>query len=270
MNEVNSVPRLLQLLEYHQKSFPLLQTRQMMEVHMKYEVILFDMDDTLFDFRLSEEEALQKTFLEFGMPKGVSDYRRSYREISSILWGELEQGMIMLSELKVERFRRLFLKHGLEVDAKEFGNRYLENLGKGFHLKPGAEKLCKNLSDYRLAVLSNGFHTVQDSRIKRSALNNTFVDLITSERAGYQKPDSRIFDYAFSKLQIEDKDRVLIVGDSLTSDIKGGVNYGIDTCWFNPDHRKNCTDVLPTYEIQELTDLQKILSKSKCKENFID
>lgn len=226
---------------------------------MQYEVILFDMDDTLFDFRLSEEEAFEKTFLEFGMTEGGVAYRASYRDISSILWRELEQGMIRLSELKVERFRRLFLKHELEIDAKKFGNRYLENLGKGAYLKTGAENLCRKLSDYRLAVLSNGFHAVQDSRIKRSALHNTFVDLITSESAGYQKPDSRIFDYAFSKLQIEDKDQVLIVGDSLTSDIKGGVNYGIDTCWFNPDHRKNLTDVQPTYEIQELTDLLKFV-----------
>lgn len=231
---------------------------------MKYEVILFDMDDTLFDFKRSEETALQKTFLEFGLPGNAADYRPSYKEISSVLWTELEQGEMLLSELKVERFRRLFVKHRLEVNAEEFGNRYLEYLGMGTHLKNGAAELCRNLGDYRLAVLSNGFQGVQESRIQGSPLNNTFEDIITSEKAGYQKPDPRIFDYAFSTLQIKDKTRVLIVGDSLTSDIQGGINYGIDTCWFNPGHRENDTDLVPTHEIKELTDLLKILSKEAC------
>lgn len=228
---------------------------------MKYETIFFDMDDTLFDFRLSEKKALEKVFLEFGLPGEVTDYRPSYKEISSVLWAQLEQGKIMLSDLKVERFRRLFLKHELEVDAKDFGNKYLEYLGMESHLKQGAADLCTNLTDCRLAILTNGFQDVQISRIQRSSLHNTFEEVITSEKAGFQKPDTRIFDYAFSKLQINDKTRVLIVGDSLTSDIRGGMNYGIDTCWFNPGQQENHTGVMPTYEIKELTDLLKIVSR---------
>lgn len=229
---------------------------------MKYEMILFDMDDTLFDFRLSEEKALKKVFLEYGLPDGLVDYRPSYKEISSVLWAELEQGTIILSDLKVERFRRLFLKHGLEINATEFANKYLEYLGMEAHLMQGAAALCTNLSEIcRLAILTNGFQDVQISRVQRSPLHNHFEEVISSEKAGYQKPDTRIFDYAFSKLQMNDKTKVLIVGDSLTSDIRGGMNYGIDTCWFNPDHRENHTDNLPTYEINKLTDLLKIVRR---------
>ncbi len=228
---------------------------------MKYETILFDMDDTLFDFRLSEKMALKNVFFELGLSKGFSDYQTSYKKISTVLWSELEKGELMLSKLGVERFRRLFLKHNLEINPEEFGSKYLEYLGKEPHLIQGAVKLCSSLNDYRLAVVSNGFQDVQDSRIQKSPLCSTFVEVITSEKAGYQKPDTRIFDYTFSKLQIKDKAQVLIVGDSLSSDIQGGINYGIDTCWFNPEQRKNHTDILPTYEITELTDLLKILSK---------
>lgn len=228
---------------------------------MKYETILFDVDDTLFDFNLSEKNALNKTFMEFGLPEGLSDYRASYKQISSVLWAELEYGNMSLSELGVERFRRLFLKHDLKINTEEFGRKYLDHLGKQTHLIEGAFELCNSLTDFQLAVLSNSFQDVQEARIQGSPLRELFEVVITSEKAGYQKPDPRIFDYAFSELQIEKKAKVLIVGDSLTSDIQGGWNFGIDTCWFNPDQRINHTDILPTYEIKELTDLLKIVCR---------
>lgn len=228
---------------------------------MKYEIILFDVDDTLFDFSMSEKKALHKAFVEFGLPTGLVDYEANYKEISKVLWRDLEQGLTNLSELGVERFRRLFLAHELEINADTFSSVYLGYLGNETHLVQGAVELCDNLAGCRLAIITNGFTDVQTSRIGNSPLCNTFEHIIISEEAGFQKPEKGIFDYAFSKLQITDKAKVLIVGDSLTSDIQGGINYGIDTCWFNPHLKENNIGIKPTFEIRELRDLIKIVGK---------
>lgn len=229
---------------------------------MRYEVILFDVDDTLFDFKVSEEKALHKAFAEFGFPAGLKDYGARYREISKVLWRDLEQGLIKLAELRVERFKRLFLAHNLGINADAFSGVYLGYLGKEIHLVQGAEELCNNLAGFRLAIITNGFADVQTSRIGGSPLCNAFEHMIISEEVGFQKPDRGIFDYTFSKLQITDKSKVLIVGDSLTSDIQGGINYGIDTCWFNPDGKENHLGIKPTYEIRELSELLKIVGRT--------
>jgi len=222
---------------------------------MKYDVIFFDMDDTLFDFGKSEKGALQKTFQAFGLPNGLVDYRSSYREISKVLWGELEQGKLSITKLGSERFRRLFEKHGLSLDGSAFNHAYLENLSKEIYLVDGADVLFDSLPEQRSAIITNGFKHVQLPKIENSPLQNTFEAVIISEETGFQKPDYRIFDYAFSKLGLTDKASALMVGDSLTSDMQGGINYGIDTCWFNPDHKGNLTGMEPTYEINHLTKL---------------
>lgn len=226
---------------------------------MKYNIIMFDADDTLFHFGISQKNALHNTFSQFELPTGLVDYEADYIEISSVLWRELEQGLITTTELGVERFRRLFLQRELALDAQLFSDAYLENLGKESHLIEGAEELCTQLAGGRLVIITNGFTAVQRSRITNSPLCKRFEHIITSEEAGYQKPDVGIFDYVFSKLHITDKSRVLIVGDSLTSDIQGGNNYGIDTCWFNPNRKENNLDIKPTYEINELMELVEIV-----------
>ncbi|MEH7124860.1 MULTISPECIES: YjjG family noncanonical pyrimidine nucleotidase [unclassified Bacillus (in: firmicutes)] len=232
---------------------------------MKYEIILFDVDNTLLDFSMAEIKALHNAFVEFGLPTGLSDYKASYEEINRILWSELEQGLITISELGVERFRRLFLKNDLEINAELFSSVYLGLLCEEIHLVNGAVELCENLTDHRLAIITNGFTEVQSARIGSSPLRNTFEQVIISEETGFQKPEKGIFDYAFSKLQITEKAKVLMVGDSLTSDIQGGINYGIDTCWFNPHLKENDIGIKPTYEIRELTDLIKIVKEtSQC------
>lgn len=226
---------------------------------MKYDIIMFDADDTLFDFSISQDNALHHTFSQFDLPTGFVDYEADYREISSVLWRELEQGLITTTELGVERFRRLFFKHNLAIDAHKFSTAYLNNLGKESHLIEGAEELFTQLPACRLVIITNGFTAVQRSRIANSPIRNMFEHIITSEEAGYQKPDVAIFDYVFAKLQITDKSKVLIVGDSLTSDIQGGINYGIDTCWFNPNSEENKLAIKPTYVIRELMELVKIV-----------
>jgi len=225
---------------------------------MKYDVIFFDMDDTLFDFGKSEKGALQKTFEAFRLPDGLADYRASYREISQVLWDELEQGKLSITKLGAERFIRLFEKHDLPLDGTAFNHAYLENLSKEIYLVDGADVLFDSLPGQRSAIITNGFKHVQLPKIGNSSLQNAFEAVIISEETGFQKPDRRIFDYAFSKLGLTEKASALMVGDSLTSDMQGGINYGIDTCWFNPDQKENKAGIEPTYEISHLTELISI------------
>lgn len=221
---------------------------------MKYDLLLFDLDDTLFDFRLSEQYALTKTFQIFGHPNGFNEYITSYKKFSHVLWNDLEQGNITLAKLRVERFNRLFSHHELTLNAKDFGEAYLENLGQEIHIIDGVKDMMEGLSGYRLALLTNGFKDVQHARMNASIFSQSFEAIITSEEAGSQKPQADIFNYTFNKLKISDKSRVLMIGDSLTSDIQGGNHYGIDTCWFNPLGKSNETVIQPTFEIHNWAD----------------
>lgn len=226
----------------------------------KYHTIIFDIDDTLMDFSISERAALTNAFTEYEMPTGFIDMHDSYRAISKILWNDLEQGKVSLTELGVERFRRLFLEHGTDQDPHAFSSSYLRYLGNETHLMEGAIEMLESLTDSRLAIMTNGFGDVQKSRLLNSPIGSLFEQIIISEEAGYQKPDPGIFDYAFNKLGNPAKEHVIIVGDSLTSDIQGGVNYGIDTVWFNPKGKANAAGIKPTYEIRDLLEVIDIVN----------
>ncbi|MFF2482798.1 YjjG family noncanonical pyrimidine nucleotidase [Paenibacillus sp. NPDC058071] len=232
----------------------------------KYEVILIDADDTLFDFGKAEAHALQSVLREIGVDleadgDGPESYTGRYLAINAQLWKDLEAGLVTTSQLRQERFRRLLdgdTKIALHPDA--VSNRYLELLGEGAFLLEGAAALCKELAaKARVAVVTNGIKDVQINRIARSGLADCFEQVIVSEDTGFQKPQTGIFDHTFGKLGIRDKHNVLMVGDSLTSDIKGGNNYGIDTCWYNPSGKPNTTDIRPTYEIRSYTELLALL-----------
>ncbi|WP_226000076.1 YjjG family noncanonical pyrimidine nucleotidase [Paenibacillus sp. BJ-4] len=236
---------------------------------MKYEVILFDVDDTLFDFKKAERHALQNTFTQFGLPEGATEYKASYDEINSALWREAEEGHISPAELRVERFKRLFAVHELDFNPDAFSAAYLRYLGEGAFLIDGAVEICEKLSDRRLAIITNGIKEVQTSRIQLSPLRNVFEQVIISEEVGCQKPQAAIFDYTFTKLAISDKSNVLMIGDSLTSDIQGGNSFGIDSCWFNPSGKTNTSGIQPTYEIKSLMELENIiLSEGHVLKNF--
>ncbi|KGR78998.1 YjjG family noncanonical pyrimidine nucleotidase [Ureibacillus manganicus] len=224
-----------------------------------YDIIFFDVDDTLFDFAKSEQAAFYNVFDQYNLVDNLALYKMRYKEISKVLWRDLENGKINLAELGSERFRRLFVEHELNFDASSFNQEYLKFLGEQSHLIQGAEKVIKGLSHKRLAIITNGFAHVQTARINNSPLKDAFEHIIISESTGFQKPQREIFDYAFDKLQITDKAGVLMVGDSLTSDMQGGINYGIDTCYFNPAHKENHTSVKPTYEIDHLEKLLELI-----------
>ena len=227
---------------------------------LNYQVILFDADGTLFDYDKAEANALEKTFNYFNFKYEEEVELKKYRIINKQIWADYENDKIGFEALRIERFIRLFENYEEEVDYKEFSKMYLSLLAGGIYLMDGAEEVCNYLfSKYKIVILTNGIKDVQRSRIGNSKLSKYIHKIITSEETGYKKPDIGIFNYAFNKIGHANKGTTLIVGDSLSSDIQGGINYGISTCWYNPAGEENKTGMKPDYEIKDLRELFKLL-----------
>lgn len=225
----------------------------------RFELIFLDLDDTLMDFHKAEELAMVETFREFGL-RLEDGLRAAYEAINRELWAALERGEIDIGFLKHERFRRLFAGAYSHVDPEAFSARFVHWLGKGSYPLPGAIKLCTALAArYRLLILSNGIKDVQDPRIANSALAGLVETVVVSEEAGFGKPDPRIFEYACNRINYHDKAGILMIGDSLASDIRGGANFGIASCWYNPEHKANGTGLRPDYEVDSLEAIGDIL-----------
>jgi 2-haloacid dehalogenase len=233
---------------------------------MSYTWFLFDADGTLFDYDRSEPVALANTFADFGHTFDAV-YLEAYRTINGQLWRDFEKGMIEQERIKALRFERLFAAIGLmpAPDVVAFSARYLENLGNCTHLVDGAERLIAALrGSVRLALITNGLQAVQRSRLAQSSIGGAFEVVVISEEVGYSKPHPGIFDVAFTRMGHPAKDKVLMVGDSLTSDIKGASDYGIDTCWYNPAGAPRPADLSITYEIRTLDELLARFSPGLC------
>ena len=226
----------------------------------RYTWLLFDADGTLFDFQRAEAIALENTprKMELVVP---SSFTATYHQINNALWRRFEAGELRASDIRRERFRLLFEELDLAGDSLAFGEAFLDNLIQESTFLEGAQSLINQLKHhYHLALLTNGFASVQHARIARLRLGDLFNPVIVSEEVGVAKPDPAIFDIALKEMGLPDKAEVLMIGDSLSSDIRGGSNAGIDTCWFNPLSSVNETDVTPTYEISLLSDLPALLA----------
>ena len=224
---------------------------------MAYTWFLFDADDTLFYYNKGEVSALSRSFAQFDCAFDAA-YLDAYHTINAQLWRDFEQGRIQQERIKTLRFERLFAAIGLSSapDVATFSARYLENLGSCTYLIDGAETVIAALrGKVRLALITNGLQVVQRSRLERSSIGDAFEVVVISEEVGCSKPHPGIFDVAFARMGHPRKDEVLMIGDSLTSDIKGGSDYGIDTCWYNPVGAPRPTDVTITYEICALEEL---------------
>ena len=227
---------------------------------MKYKVVLFDADDTLFDFKRSETHAFMKTMTEYEDVYDESIHLKAYHEINKRIWKEFEMGEITQKDLKVERFRRLKDVLGLTFLPEEFAQRYMHHLSYASFVYPEAEELMKKLQGkYKMAIITNGLTQVQTRRIRNAPLARYFQDVIISEEIGVSKPNPEIFVHTLEKLGHGETGNVLMIGDSLTSDIKGGEDFGMDTCWFNPEGKENKTAIKPTFEIRSLMDILDIL-----------
>ena len=225
----------------------------------RYSWIVFDADGTLFDYDRAERSALARTCGQHGL-EFDSEVHRLFGKINKPLWVALEQGEISSQRLRVQRFEELAEALEVELSASVFSDDYLLNLGAECVLLPGADEVVEDLSrDHGLALATNGIAEVQRSRFSASSIKPHFSALVISEEVGFAKPDTGFFSELFSQIGDPAKAEVLIVGDSLSSDIAGGEGFGIDTCWFNPSGESNESSVTPTYVISNLSEILEIV-----------
>ena len=222
---------------------------------MRYSWLLLDADGTLFDYDRAELEALRLTFEAAGQPFRPA-YAEAYRRINGAIWREFELGQITQARLRTRRFERLFDEVGLDLDLAGFSRAYLRHLALGTHLLPGAEETLRALHGRAgLALMTNGLEEVQRPRLERSTIGGYFDVVVISEEVGAAKPDPAIFEAALARMGLPPREQVLMVGDSLTSDVTGANRAGIDACWFNPAGLPLPAGVEVRYQIRELGEL---------------
>ena len=223
--------------------------------------ILFDLDDTLLDFHRAEAEAIRYTLKEFGIDP-TDENVALYSKINRSCWEKLELGELTREEVLHRRFDILFDTLEISGDSHATQKLYEYRLSLGAYYLDGAEALLDEFyGKYRLYLATNGIVAVQSRRIKDSGIGKYFDGIFVSERIGYNKPDKRFFEAAFSEIPDVNLDETVIIGDSLTSDIKGGLNAGIKTVFFNPRGLKNNTGIIPHYEIRSLSELPKLINE---------
>lgn len=223
------------------------------------DTVLFDLDETLFDFLKAEEIAIKKT-LEINGIEPTDALAKRYSEINLSLWKLLEKGEITRERLLIKRFEILYSEIGVKRSGVETQKIYEKLLGTGHYFMPYAEGTINILrKKYRLYAVSNGTWVVQSGRIKSSGLDKILDGIFVSEKVGHVKPQKEFFEVCFKEIGNIELEKTIIVGDSLTSDIKGGINAGIHTCLYNPMHKENKSDIIPEYEIDCLSKLPCLL-----------
>ena len=221
--------------------------------------VLLDLDDTLLDFKRAEAIAIRATMSEIGIDP-TDENVALYSRINRSCWEKLELGEFTREEVLHRRFDMFFEALGRTGDADATQRMYEYKLSLGAFYLDGARELLDELyGKYRLYLATNGIVNVQKRRIADSGIGKYFDGIFVSERIGYNKPDKRFFDLAFSEIPSFELSETVIVGDSLTSDIKGGINANIKTVLFNPKRLTNTTDIIPDYEISSLDELPKLL-----------
>ena len=227
--------------------------------------VLFDLDDTLFDFHKAEKIALTKTLVHFGI-NPTEETLALYSTINAAHWKRLELGEISREEVKVGRYRELFKTIGVECDPVKATAYYESMLAIGHYFMPGAPELLEELyRKYRLYIVSNGTAKVQEGRIGSSGIAKYMDGIFISQILGANKPDKQFFDICFAEIPDFSLSETVIIGDSLSSDIKGGINAGITTVWFNPKGIENDNDIKPDYTIKELSEVPGLLSQISSK-----
>lgn len=224
-----------------------------------FQTIFLDLDDTLLDFGAAEHVAISKTFTDIGLEPTQSLLRR-YSEINQAQWEAFERGEILRETVLTRRFALLFAELGTAYDPEATEDIYRGYLGVGHYFVDGAEVLLQYLAPkYDLYLASNGVASTQYSRLKSAGIGHYFKEIFISETTGHHKPERAYFDYCFARIKDFDPQRALMIGDSLTSDILGGKNAGLKTCWFNPQHKPRRADITPDFEVDSLLALQELL-----------
>ena len=227
----------------------------------RFDVVLWDVDGTLLDFVAAEKAAIQSLFQEFGLGRCTDGMLARYSEINREYWRKLERGEMSKQQILVKRFEDFFREEGLDVSLGEaFNAAYQVRLGDTIVFCDDSKALVESLrGKVRQYVVSNGTVTAQTKKLRRSGFDQLMDGVFLSEELGYEKPAIEFFDQVFQEIQAPDKDRVLIVGDSLTSDMEGGFRAGIKTCWYNPEGLPCAAPEKIDYETQNLQEIKKIL-----------
>ena len=221
--------------------------------------VFFDLDDTILDFKMSERVALIKSLNELNI-ETTEETIKKYSQYNISQWKRLELGEINREEVKVNRFRLLFDDIAVDASPEKATAIYEEHLAHGHYFVDGAKEMLDSVyKDYDLYLVSNGAKKVQEGRMKTADISHCFKGIFVSEVVGFEKPNIEFFNKVFSQIDNFNPDEAVIIGDSLSSDIKGGKNAKIKTVWFNPNGLE-CNDIVPDYQISSLDEIRPLLA----------
>ena len=225
-----------------------------------FKVVLWDIDGTLLDFEKAEEAGIRGCFAHYNLGECTDVMLEHYKVINRGYWQAMERGEIEKPVLLVKRFEDFLNAYGLDSSvAAGMNSLYQILLGETVVFAPHAWETIQALKGKVLqGAVTNGTKVAQDGKLKNSKLDKEFDHIFISEVVGIEKPNVGFFDAVFAEIGEYAKDEVLIVGDSLTSDIQGGVNAGIKTCWFNPKGVENTSKLKPDYVIKDVAEVLKL------------
>ena len=226
---------------------------------MKYQWLLFDLDDTLLDFKGNEKKMLEAALKMNGITL-TDDAYEVYKMVNHELWQKMEKGVYKKDEILTLRFEILFFQMHLMGDAAQVNHDYLVSMGDYITFEPHAISLLDSLKGkVKMAIITNGAKLAQESKMRNAKLAEYFEGVFISDVIGHNKPEERFFEHVLNELGIADLSSALIIGDGLTSDILGGNMAGLDTCWYNPNGNNNETQARPSYEIRNLKEIKEII-----------
>lgn len=226
---------------------------------MKYDILLFDLDNTLLDFDANEKQSLLNLFKVKGYEL-TEEIFKTFCIVNKSLWNKYEDGEIDIDEVLTSRFTITMEKFGIDVSGEEWEEIYKENLKNGAQMIDGAKEVCEKLSKtHRLFVATNGIREIQLSRLEKAGIIHHFENIFDSQSMGHQKPTEGFFNHIKNNIKDFYKEKTLMIGDSLSSDIKGGNLAGIDTCWFTKLPQNENFEVKSKYIINNLDELFNIV-----------
>lgn len=227
---------------------------------MKYSYLLFDADDTLFDFPKASDRAFEKMCRAHNIPYTPENYRL-YHNINVELWAAFDRGELSKEYITLERYVRFLKALDLDRDPAACNRDYLSGLGEGVYPLPHSEEVCRELKSrgHRMFLITNAVASVQRSRLRNSVFSGLFEAAFISEEAGAAKPSRAYFDYVFSRLPGMTAENALVIGDSLSTDMRGANNAGLPCCWFNPEGKPRAGGLWIDYEISDLRELLEIV-----------